>query len=83
MVYVSEKAITDEASRLGLPVTASPCPWGETTKRQEMKELLRSLEPRFPALKSQILHALINVKRSDVWGFDDDSPESPINAPSA
>ncbi len=83
MIYVSKNAITEEASRLGLPVTASRCPWGETTKRQEMKELLGSLEPRFPALKSQILHALINVKRSDIWGFDDDTPESPVKAPSA
>lgn len=74
LVYVSEDAISGEISRLGLSVTGWKCPYDENTKREEIKKLLASLEPRFPALKSQILHALLHLKRNDVWGVEDEDP---------
>ncbi len=72
LIYLSEDAISQESFRLGLPVTESKCPYDGNTRRQEMKELLAFLEPRFPSLKSQVLHALLYVKKSDVWGLEVD-----------
>jgi len=72
LVYLSEDTISQEARRLGLPVTENKCPFDGNTRRQEMKNLLASLEPRFPSLKSQILHALLHVKKSDIWGLEEE-----------
>jgi hypothetical protein len=38
-----------------------------------MKGLLDLLEPRFPSLKSQIFHALLHVKKDDIWGLEEES----------
>ncbi len=73
LVYLSEDAISQEALRLGLPVTGKKCPYDGNTRRQEMKDLLDFLEPRFPSLKSQILHALLHVKKNDVWGLEEET----------
>ncbi|MGC9372972.1 MAG: tRNA 2-thiocytidine biosynthesis TtcA family protein [Thermovirgaceae bacterium] len=73
LVYLSEDAISQEARRLSLPVTEKKCPYDGNTRRQEMKNLLDFLEPRFPSLKSQILHALLHVKKSDIWGLEEET----------
>lgn len=76
-VYLSEDAILQEATRLFLPVTKSKCPHDKNTQREEVKRLVASLEPRFPALKSQILHALLHFRKTDVWGLEEEGgPES-------
>jgi tRNA(Ile)-lysidine synthase TilS/MesJ len=76
-VYLSEDAIAKETARLFLPVTKWKCPHDKNTQREEMKQLVASLEPRFPALKSQILHALIHFRKTDVWGLEEEAgPES-------
>jgi tRNA(Ile)-lysidine synthase TilS/MesJ len=76
-VYLSEDAIAQETARLLLPVTKWKCPHDKNTQREEMKQLVASLEPRFPALKSQILHALLHFRKTDVWGLEEEAgPES-------
>lgn len=73
LVYLSEDAISQEARRLSLPVAEKKCPYDGNTRRQEMKGLLDLLEPRFPSLKSQIFHALLHVKKDDIWGLEEES----------
>ncbi len=67
LLYVEERNIVLEAARLALPVTSSCCPYGDKSKRKSTKELLALIERDVPEIKSNVLHALKNVKDSDVW----------------
>lgn len=67
MVYVPESHIAGFAKRNQLPVVQSPCPMNGHTKRQEMKELLYSLERQFPKAREHMLSALKNTSQYGLW----------------
>ena len=67
LAYIEERRISLEAARLGLPVTSSCCPYSSDTKRLSAKNLLKEMEKEMPELKSNVIHALRNVKGNDVW----------------
>lgn len=67
LAYIEERRISLEAARLGLPVTSSCCPYSSDTKRLSAKNLLKEMEKEMPELKSNVIHALRNVKGHDVW----------------
>ena len=67
LAYIEERRISLEAARLGLPVTSSCCPYSSDTKRLSAKNLLKEMEKEMPELKSNVIHALRNVKENDVW----------------
>ena len=67
LLYVEERNIILEAERLALPITSSCCPYGDKSKRKSAKELLAAIEKDVPEFKSNVIHALKNVKDSDVW----------------
>ena len=67
MIYVEERSIRLETERLALPVTSSCCPFGGATKRDEAKETLARLMAETPELKSNIIHALKNMRESEGW----------------
>ncbi|MDN5318601.1 MAG: tRNA 2-thiocytidine biosynthesis protein TtcA, partial [Thermovirga sp.] len=71
LVYLSEEAIRSEAKRLGFPVMKWKCPHEDETQRAKMKHLIATLAPKFPALKSQVLHALTHVRETDVWKIEE------------
>ena len=52
--------------RLGLPVVENPCPANGSTKREEMKELIRSLDQQFPGVKKRIFGA---IQRYPLYGW--------------
>jgi tRNA 2-thiocytidine biosynthesis protein TtcA len=58
MLYIGEKAIANFAEREHLPVVHNTCPADKHTKRQEVKELLASLQTQYPDLKTKILHSM-------------------------
>lgn len=70
LVYLSEEAIRSETKRLDFPTIKWKCPHGGKTQRAKMKQLIANLEPQFPALKSQILHALTHLREQDVWKIE-------------
>ena len=67
MVYIEEKKIALEAQRLGLPVISSCCPYGDRSKRKSTKDIVAALEVQVPEIKSNIVHALKNLKTSESW----------------
>ena len=67
LIYVDEYRIKLEAERLGLPVISSCCPYGDKSKRKSAKETVAKLEAEVPELKSNILHALENIRSSESW----------------
>lgn len=58
LLYCGEGLIRNTAKRLGFPVVYNPCPADGNTKRQEVKELLRTLGKQYPGLKSRIFGAM-------------------------
>ena len=58
LLYVSESMVEKAAHRLALPVVHNPCPADGYTKRQEVKELIASLEVRYPKLKEHVFSSM-------------------------
>ena len=58
MLYVGEQAIAHFAERYELPVVHHVCPADKHTKRQEVKELIVTLQAQYPDLKSKVFGAM-------------------------
>lgn len=58
MIYVPERDIRAAVARQGLPVLASSCPVDGKTEREHMKQLLASLQQRYPALPQNVISIL-------------------------
>ena len=58
MLYIGEKAIEHFAQEQNLPVVHNVCPADKHTKRQEVKELIASLQAQYPDLKTKIFGAM-------------------------
>ena len=66
LLYVQEREVRGAVRRLGLPVVENPCPANGSTKREEMKILLRELDGRFPGVKKKIFGA---IQRYPLYGW--------------
>lgn len=66
MIYMPEKDVRYFASKNQLPVVKSPCPADGNTEREEMKQLLHSLERQNKGLRYRIFGA---IQRGEVDGF--------------
>lgn len=58
LLYTGEQDIRNFARRQALPVVHNPCPADGNTKRQEVKELLQSLEQSMPGVRERIFGAM-------------------------
>ena len=66
MIYMPEKDVKYFSSRVELPVITSPCPADKNTEREEMKQLLASLERQNKGLRYRIFGA---IQRGEIDGF--------------
>lgn len=66
LVFVTEKEVAAAARRLSLPIVKSKCPADKVTERQNVKELLQTLEKDYPALREKIVGAL---QRGEIDGW--------------
>ena len=69
MLYVGEKAISYFAEAYDLPVVHNVCPADKHTKRQEVKDLISSLQAQYPDLKTKIFGAMQRYPLSQ-WGIE-------------
>lgn len=69
MVYAGEGKITNLAEKLELPVVENPCPMDKTSKRHEIKEMLRSMSADYPDVKSKIFGAMQRLPLAG-WGIE-------------
>ncbi|MGN0765017.1 MAG: tRNA lysidine(34) synthetase TilS [Christensenellales bacterium] len=67
LVYIEEKQINWTAKRLGLPVIFNPCPRDKHTKREDVKQLIRTLDEQFVDSKKHIMSAIFNPERNSLW----------------
>lgn len=58
LIFAYEKDVAAAARRANLPVVKSRCPMDKVSNRQNMKELLKSLEKDYPAVRKKIVGAL-------------------------
>lgn len=58
MLYLSEQTVTHLAAQMTLPVVHNTCPADKQTKRQEIKELIGQLQPKYPDLKNRLFGAM-------------------------
>lgn len=66
MIYSFEKDVTHAARGANLPICKSTCPADGNTERQRVKELIRSLEKDYDALRKKTITALQNAEL-DGW----------------
>ncbi len=66
LIYMPEKDIKYFASRVALPVIPSPCPADKNTERENMKQLLHSIEKQNKGLRYRIFGA---IQRGNIDGF--------------
>ena len=66
LIFAYEKDVAAAARRANLPVVKSRCPMDKESNRQNMKELLKSLEKDYPAVRKKIVGAL-ERSRIDNW----------------
>ncbi len=67
LVYVREREVERVAERLSLPVVESKCPANENTKREDTKNLLKSLSEEYGDVPEKIVGA-IQRANIDRWG---------------
>ena len=67
LLYLSEASIRTIAAKEGYPVVHNPCPADGFTKRQEIKELVRTLDKQYPGLKQRVLGAMQRLPLPE-WG---------------
>ncbi len=58
LIYATEKDVIYFARRQELPIVKNPCPEDHNTERENMKNLLSSIEKTNKGLKHRIFHAL-------------------------
>lgn len=68
MVYAGERRIATLAEKLEMPVVENPCPQDKSSKRHEIKELLKTLGAGYPDLRSKIFGAMQRLPL-DGWGI--------------
>ena len=74
LLYVPEYFVRSFAKRHELPIVHNPCPADGNTKRQEIKELLTSLEKTMPGLRDRIFGAM---QRYPLDGWEPDRTRRP------
>lgn len=72
LIYVPEYEVKRMVSAYDLPVVKSPCPADGYTKRQEVKELIASLETQYKGLKGRLFRA---VQSSGISGWERPVPQ--------
>lgn len=67
MLYCGENLIRNAVRQENLPVVHNPCPANGYTKRQEVKDLVRKLERKYPGLRSRVFGAMQRLPLH-AWG---------------
>lgn len=67
MIYAPEKDVIHVVKKLDLPIVHNPCPADGHSKREEMKQLIRTLSKDYPHLKDYMLSALQNKQQYGLW----------------
>lgn len=65
LIYVPEAELTGFQNKYQLPAIPNPCPADGHTKRQYVKDLLRTLNSEYPGVKNRIFAAIMSASFDD------------------
>ena len=66
-VYIKEKDIVYAVNKLELPIVTNHCPANKHSQREWTKEFLHKLDKEIPGAKDNILGAIYNPDRTNLW----------------
>lgn len=58
LIYAGEQRIANLAAALELPIVENPCPQDKTSKRYEIKQLLKSMCGEYPDMRTKVFGAM-------------------------
>ena len=58
LIYAGEQRIQNLAEKLQVPVVENPCPQDRSSKRYEIKQLMKTMCAEYPDMKSKIFGAM-------------------------
>ena len=70
LLYIGEKAMTNLAQRMELPVVENTCPADTHTRREDVKQLIQQLSKQYPDLKSRIFGSMQRLPLP-AWGVEE------------
>ncbi|MBB6447804.1 tRNA lysidine(34) synthetase [Bacillus benzoevorans] len=71
MLAIEEKTIINFVQAKQIPVIHNPCPADKHTKREEMKDLVKTLSTKYPDLRQKFMHGAMNVREEDFWRMEE------------
>ena len=74
LIYAGEMRIANVAEQLELPIVENPCPMDKTSKRYEVKQILKTLSAERPDIKTKIFGAMQRLPLPG-WGLDTQKEE--------
>ena len=67
MIYIEERQIANCREKYKLPVVYNPCPMDKHSEREYVKRLISSIDRDVKDAKLQMIRALINPERNNLW----------------
>lgn len=67
LIYTYEKNISAYAHDAGLPIVKSPCPANDETKREYMKNLIKTIQKDIPFAKERMFGAITSPDRYNLF----------------
>ncbi len=67
LIFMWEKDVVGAVNKLQLPISKNPCPASGNTKREEMKELMKTLTALNSDAKKNILTAISSTQNYNLW----------------
>lgn len=66
-IYIDEGDIRGAASRHNLPVMKNPCPADKHTRREYVKDLIKSITKEIPFAADRMKSAIFHPERNNLW----------------
>lgn len=71
MLAIEEKTIIHFVQTKNIPVIHNPCPADKQTKREEMKELVKTLSTKYPDVRQKFMHGAMHIQEEDFWKIEE------------
>lgn len=67
LIYLKEAQVIGAVKDNQIPVVESPCPMDKTSKREEVKKLLKNIYKEIPEGRERLLQAIKNKDQYNLW----------------
>ncbi|MDP3387387.1 MAG: ATP-binding protein [Eubacteriales bacterium] len=67
LIFLKETQVIGAIRENNIPIVESPCPMDKTSKREEVKKLLKNIYKEVPEGRERLLQAIRNKDQYDLW----------------